>query len=91
MDLIIHLPKTFDVSIIAWLEERLAKLPSDTAAVLDFSRVASCQAWALAAVATWLGSLSGRRVRARGLTDHQEKMLRYVRGLPVGRRGARET
>jgi hypothetical protein len=72
---VIRMDGFFDAKAATRLSGWLAEVPADGALVLDFTAVRECQDFGLAAVAA---DLAGRaRLVVRGLTRHQERMLRY--------------
>jgi hypothetical protein len=72
---VIRMDGSFDAKAATRLSGWLAEVPADGTLVLDFSAVRECQDFGLAAVAA---DLAGRaRLVVRGLTRHQERMLRY--------------
>ncbi len=60
------------------LRVRLAELPPDACVVLDLSRASEVADMALAVLATAIAAPGHPRVVLRGLTHHQERMLRYL-------------
>jgi hypothetical protein len=74
-EVVIRLDGTFDAKAATRLAGWLGEVPATDALVIDFTRVRDCQDFGLAAVA---GDLAAReRLVMRGLTRHQERMLRY--------------
>ncbi len=75
-EVVIRIDGTFDAKAASRLAGWLVEVPRDDELVLDFSQVRSCEDFGLASVADDLGA----RVRlvVRGLTRHQERMLRYL-------------
>jgi hypothetical protein len=71
----IRIDGTFDANAATRLAGWLVEVPQGDPLVLDFSQVRGCEDFGLASVA---GNLVGRdRLVVRGLTRHQERMLRY--------------
>jgi hypothetical protein len=90
-ELVIRLPSTIGLEIVTWVRNEVAEAPPETMAVLDFSHVRDCHAWILAALVSAIRTVKGPLFKARGLTDHQLRMLLYFRIQPeflgVTRRG----
>jgi hypothetical protein len=74
-ELVIRMDGAFDGKAATRLVGWLAEVPKDGSLVLDFSAVRDCQDFGLAAVASALAARD--RLEVRGLTRHQERMLRY--------------
>ena len=89
-ELVIQIGGTFDGKAATRLAGWLCEVTASDELVLDFSRVRDCEDFSLAAVARNLAS-RGARLQVRGLTRHQERMLRYfgleLDRLPVELRG----
>jgi hypothetical protein len=80
-EVVIRIDGAFDAMAATRLAGWLAEVPADGALVLDFSAVRECQDFGLAQVAN---DLAGREhLVVRGLTRHQERMLRYF-GVRLG-------
>ncbi len=75
-ELVIRIGGTFDGRAATRLTGWLGEIPSSDALVVDFSQVRDCQDFGLAAVARDLAQ-RGDRLQLRGLTRHQQRMLRY--------------
>ena len=71
----IRVDGTFDAKAATRLAGWLAEVPAAGKLVLDFTSVRDCQDFGLAAVASDLAARE--RLVVRGLTRHQERMLRY--------------
>ena len=74
-EVLIRIDGTFDAKEASRLAGWLAEVPAAGALVLDFTAVRDCQDFGLAAVASDLARRE--RLVVRGLTRHQERMLRY--------------
>ncbi len=75
-EVVIRIDGTFDAKAASRLSGWLAEVPVAGRLVLDFTGVRECQDFGLAQVA---GALAVReRLVVRGLTRHQERMLRYL-------------
>jgi hypothetical protein len=74
-EVVIRMDGAFDAKAATRLAGWLAEVPPDGTLVLDFSAVRDCQDFGLAAVAADLAVRE--RLVVRGLTRHQERMLRY--------------
>jgi hypothetical protein len=74
-EVVIRIAGTFDAQAASRLSTWLGEVPPEGHLVLDFTAVRDCYDFGLAAVATELASREG--VVVRGLTRHQERMLRY--------------
>lgn len=75
-EVVIQIGGTFDAKAAARLSRWLLEVSPDDALVLDFTQVRTCEDFGLAAVADDLGARA--RLVVRGLTRHQERMLRYL-------------
>jgi len=75
-ELVIRVDGTFDGKAATCLAGWLAEVPPQEPLVVDFTGVRECQDLGLAAVAQGLSS-RGEHLAVRGLTRHQERMLRY--------------
>ncbi len=88
--LVIRLAGTFDAKAATRLAGWLGEVPSGDDLVVDFTQVRDCQDFSLASVARSLAA-RGAHVQVRGLTRHQERMLRYfgveLDRLPLELRG----
>jgi hypothetical protein len=74
-EVVIRIDGSFDAKAASRLTGWLCEVPVDGELVLDFTAVRQCQDFGLAAIAL---ALAGReRLVIRGLTRHQERMLRY--------------
>jgi hypothetical protein len=74
-EVVIRIAGTFDAQAASRLSTWLGEVPPDGRLVLDFTAVRDCYDFGLAAVAGELAAREGLTVR--GLTRHQERMLRY--------------
>jgi anti-anti-sigma regulatory factor len=74
-EVLIRLEGTFDAAVAGRLSGWLHEVPETDPLVIDFSGVRTCQDFGLAAVARDLAA-RGQLV-LRGLTLHQQRMLRY--------------
>jgi hypothetical protein len=81
-EVVVRVDGTFDAKAASRLSGWLAEIPLDATLVLDFGAVRDCQDLGLAAVARDLAARDGLAVR--GLTRHQERMLRYL-GVDLAR------
>jgi hypothetical protein len=81
-ELVISLPTKVGVEVVTRVRNEVADAAPDAMAVLDFSHVRECHAWILAALVSSVQSVKGALVKARGLTDQQQKMLLYCRVKP---------
>jgi hypothetical protein len=81
-EVVVRVDGTFDAKAASRLSGWLAEIPVDAALVVDFAAVRECQDLGLAAVARDLAAREGLAVR--GLTRHQERMLRYL-GVDLAR------
>lgn len=84
-ELVIRVEGAFDAAAAARLSGWLAEVPRGEALVLDFTQVQACEDFGLASVAGDL--LAHDRLVVRGLTRHQERMLRYL-GVELDRSDA---
>jgi anti-anti-sigma regulatory factor len=75
-EVVIRIDGTFDAKAASRLSGWLAEVPAGGPLVLDFSAVRDCQDFGLAQVASDLAARE--RLVVRGLTRHQERMLRYL-------------
>ena len=75
-EVVIRIDGTFDAKAASRLAGWLVEVPRDDVLVLDFTQVRACEDFGLASVADDLGA-RGHLV-VRGLTRHQERMLRYL-------------
>jgi anti-anti-sigma regulatory factor len=74
-EVVIRIDGTFDAKAASRLSGWLTEIPSSGPLVLDFTAVRDCQDFGLAQVASGLAARP--RLVVRGLTRHQERMLRY--------------
>lgn len=74
-EVVIRIGGSFDRKTVSRLEGWLGELSSTEPLVVDFSAVRDCEDFGLASVARGLASHD--RLVVRGLTRHQERMLRY--------------
>jgi anti-anti-sigma regulatory factor len=79
-ELVIHIDGDFDATAATRLSGWLVEVPDDDPLVIDFTRVRRCEPVGLAAVAGRLAA--HERLQVRGLTRHDERMLRYL-GVPL--------
>jgi hypothetical protein len=92
-EIVIRIDGTFDAKDASRLAGWLVEVPRDDVLVLDFTQVRACEDFGLAGLA---GDLATRdHIQVRGLTRHQERMLRYLgvdvdkaEGLPPDALGA---
>jgi hypothetical protein len=83
-EVVIRIDGTFDAKAASRLSGWLVELSPEDPLVVDFSRVRACEDFGLAAVAP---GLAGRdRLVVRGLSRHQERMLKYF-GVELPRNG----
>jgi anti-anti-sigma regulatory factor len=75
-ELIIRIAGTFDGTAASRLNGWLGEISSGDQLVVDFSQVRDCHDFGLAAVARDFAG-RGPHVQVRGLTRHQQRMLRY--------------
>lgn len=75
-EVVIRMDGAFDAKAASRLAGWLVEVPREDVLVLDFTQVRSCEDFGLASVADDLGA-RGHLV-VRGLTRHQERMLRYL-------------
>ena len=75
-ELVIRIAGTFDGRAASRLAGWLGEISAGDALVVDFSQVRDCQDFGLASVASDLAA-RGQRLQVRGLTRHQQRMLRY--------------
>ncbi|ABS25693.1 STAS domain-containing protein [Anaeromyxobacter sp. Fw109-5] len=75
-ELVIRIAGTFDGMAASRLAGWLGEISSDDELVVDFSQVRDCHDLGLAAVACDLAQ-RGPHLQLRGLTRHQQRMLRY--------------
>jgi hypothetical protein len=80
-EVVIRFEGTFDSSEASRLAGWLREVPVQEPLVVDFGAARDCHDHGLAAIAS---ALTGRtQVTVRGLSRHQEKLLRYF-GLDLG-------
>jgi hypothetical protein len=83
-EVVIRIDGTFDAKAASRLAGWLVELSPEDPLVVDFSQVRACEDFGLAAVAP---GLAGRdRLVVRGLSRHQERMLKYF-GVELPRAG----
>ena len=80
-EVVIHIDGNFDASAASRLSGWIVEVPSGQPLVLDFTQVKTCEPFGLAAVARDLAARNP--VVVRGLTRHDERMLRYL-GVKLG-------
>ncbi len=81
-EVVIRIDGAFEAKDASRLSGWLGEMPENERLVVDFSGVRTCQDFGLAAVARDLSRRN--RLVVRGLTRHQERMLRYF-GLDLER------
>jgi hypothetical protein len=74
-EVVIRIDGTFDAKAASRLSGWLAEVPAGGPLVIDFREVRECQDFGLARVAPDLAARE--HLVVRGLTRHQERMLRY--------------
>jgi anti-anti-sigma regulatory factor len=75
-EVVIRIDGRFDAKDASRLSGWLVEVPRDDALVLDFTQVRECEDFGLAQLASDLASRG--HLLVRGLTRHQERMLRYL-------------
>ncbi|HEY6001625.1 MAG TPA: STAS domain-containing protein [Anaeromyxobacter sp.] len=75
-EIVIRIDGTFDAKDASRLAGWLVEVSHDDALVLDFTQVRACEDFGLARLAPDLATRD--RIQVRGLTRHQERMLRYL-------------
>lgn len=85
-EVVIRIDGTFDAKAASRLAGWLVEVPRDGSLVLDFTQVRICEDFGLASLASDLASRD--HLFVRGLTRHQERMLRYF-GVELNGDGAR--
>jgi hypothetical protein len=75
-EIVIRVEGAFDAKDASRLAGWLVEIPRDDALVLDFGQVRACEDFGLARLAGDLATRS--HVLVRGLTRHQERMLKYL-------------
>ncbi len=75
-EVVIHIDGDFDATAATRLSGWLVEVPESDPIVLDFTGVHRCEPLGLAAVAGKLATHD--HLRVRGLTRHDERMLRYL-------------
>jgi anti-anti-sigma regulatory factor len=75
-ELVIEVGVSFDAKVAARLAGWLREIPRTDRLVIDFSQVRTFQDLGLACVARDLAA-RGSLLQVRGLTRHQERMMRY--------------
>jgi hypothetical protein len=85
-EVVIRIDGTFDAKAASRLAGWLVEVPRDGSLVLDFTQVRICEDFGLAALADDLASRD--HLHVRGLTRHQERMLRYL-GVVLNGEGQR--
>ncbi len=86
-EVVIRIGRAFDRKAASRLQGWLGELSSTEPLVVDFSDVRECEDYGLASVARGLAAHD--RLVVRGLTRHQERMLRYF-GVNLDSGGERE-
>lgn len=77
-DAVFSITGAFDPIAASRFRDRLAELPPDACVLFDFSHAWEVADLALAVLATAVVRTHHPRVLLRGLTQHQERMLRYL-------------
>ena len=75
-EIVIRVDGSFDAKDASRLAGWLVEVPRDDVLVLDFTQVRACEDFGLARLAADLSSRENEQVR--GLTRHQERMLKYL-------------
>jgi len=76
--MVIFVEEVFDPVAARALHARLDEMSSVTRVVLDFSRAREVEDSGLALLAGGVAASARLAVRFRGLSRHQERMLRYL-------------
>lgn len=79
-EVVIRISGTFDEAAAAGLAASLLERPRGSSLIIDFTRARACEDHGLARLARELGARL--RLEVRGLTRHQERLLRYLRLTP---------
>jgi anti-anti-sigma regulatory factor len=87
-EVVIRIDGTFDAKAASRLAGWLVEVPRDGSLVLDFTQVRICEDFGLASLAADLAARDHHQLHVRGLTRHQERMLRYF-GVELRAEGAR--
>jgi hypothetical protein len=77
-DAVFSITGAFDPFAASHVRARLAELPREACVMLDFSLASEVSDLALAVLASAFEGPRHPRVVLRGLTHHQERMLRYL-------------
>lgn len=77
-DVVFSITGSFDPFAASRFRARIADLAPDVPVVLDFSHATEVSDLALAVLASSFEPSARPRVVLRGLTHHQERMLRYL-------------
>ncbi len=77
-DAVVAIEGTLNPAAAAELRNGLATVPADEHVILDFSHVRTVEDIALATLADGLVADHRVNVRFRGLSQHQERVLRYL-------------
>jgi len=77
-DAIVSITDAFDPIAASKLRARLSVMSPDACVLLDLSRALEVADLALAVLADALATAPHPRVLVRGLTQHQERLLRYL-------------
>lgn len=77
-DAVFSIAGAFDPFAASQLRARLAELPREACVMLDFSRASAVSDLALAVLASAFEAPRHPRVVLRGMTHHQERVLRYL-------------
>ncbi len=90
-EVVVRVDGTFDETAVSRLNGWLREIPADEPLVVDLCGARECHDFGLAAIA---GALAGRgQLVVRGLSHHQEKLLRYfgveLERAPAADRAAR--
>ncbi len=80
-EVVIRIDGAFDGNAASRLARWLGEVPHSEPLVIDFTGVRVCEDFGLAEVAS--GLVDRDRLVVRGLTRHQERMLRYF-GVDLG-------
>ncbi len=77
-DAVVSTTDAFDPIAASKLRARLSAMPPDACVLLDLSRAREISDLALAVLADALATAPHPRVLVRGLTQHQQRLLRYL-------------
>jgi anti-anti-sigma regulatory factor len=77
-ELVIHLEGTFDVPAAWRVRDTIARVRPGQRVCIDLTHVRESYDFGIAVLAQALGPHDARRVRIRGLRQHQLRMLRYL-------------